>query len=80
MATKHVLVPHCAHSFTINVQPTFPTIAVSVLMEHVDRIVSVACGLAVVVKHTIQLVARRLCRIPGYGCHDFWTDRVTSDY
>jgi hypothetical protein len=78
MAPKHVLMPHLLHSFIINVQPTFPTVAVSVRVEHVDRIVSAVCGLAVVVKYPIQLVVSRL-RFPSNGCHDFWTDRATRD-
>ena len=54
MAPKHIIVPHRAHSFIVNVQPTFPTTAVSVWVKHVDHIVSAACGLAVVVKNTME--------------------------
>jgi hypothetical protein len=71
MAAKHVLVPRSAHSFIVNMQPSFPTTAVSVRVEDVDRIVPAACGIPVVVKHPIKLVARRLRRFPGNGCHDF---------
>jgi hypothetical protein len=79
MAPKHVLVPHRAHSFIVNVQPISSTAAVSVRVEHVDRIVSAACGLAVVVKHPIKLVVHRLRIFPGSGCHDFWNDRAAKD-
>ena len=58
IAPKHVLLPHCAHGFIVDVQPTLPTTTDFVLVEHIDSIVSVACGLSVVVKHTIQLVVR----------------------
>ena len=70
IAPKHVFVPHHAHSFIIDVQPTFPTTAVFVWVKHVDRIVSAACGLPVVIKHPIQLVVHRLRRCPGNGCRD----------
>jgi hypothetical protein len=41
MALKHVLMPHRAHIFIVNVQPRLPA-AVSVRVEHVDRIVPTA--------------------------------------
>jgi hypothetical protein len=40
-------------------------------LEHVDSIVSVACGLAVVVKHPMKFVVHRLRRFPRNGHHDF---------
>jgi hypothetical protein len=49
MAPKHVLVPHRANNFIVNVKPNFPATAVSVRVEHVDRIVPAARELAVVV-------------------------------
>jgi hypothetical protein len=51
-------------------QPSFLTTAVSVLVEHVDSIVSAAYRLAVVVKHPIQLVVYWLRRFPSNGCHN----------
>jgi hypothetical protein len=74
---KHILGPHSAHSFIVNVQPSFLT-TVSVWVEHIDRIVPGAWGLAVVVKHPIQHVVHRLRRFPGNGCHDFWTRGILS--
>jgi len=71
MDPKHVLVFHRAHSFIIDVQPSFPTTAVFVPVEHVDRTVPAACGLTVVVKHPMQLVVHRLRGFPGNGCDDF---------
>ena len=68
---ENVPVLHSAYSFIVNMQPSFPTTAVSVRVQHVDRIVSTACGLAVVVEHPIQLVVRRLHKFPRNGCHDF---------
>ena len=62
MLSKHDLVPNRTYSFIVNVQPNFFTTAVSVRVEHVDRIVPVACRLAVVVKHPIELVVHRLRR------------------
>jgi hypothetical protein len=56
MAPKHVLLPHRAHSFIVNVQPTFPTTAVPIRVEQVNRIMSAGRGLAVVVEHPIELV------------------------
>ena len=79
MLPKHLLVPHRAHSFIVNVQPSFPTTAVSVRVEHVDRIVPVACRLAAVVEHAIELVVHWLRRFPGNRRHDFWTDRAKRD-
>jgi hypothetical protein len=79
MASKDVLVPHRTHSFIVNVQPSFRIIAVSVRVEHIDRIVPAICRLAVVVKNPIQLVMHRFRRFPGNGCHDFWTDQATKD-
>jgi hypothetical protein len=49
MVPKHILVPDGAHGFIVNVQPNFPTIVISILMKHVDRIVPAACGLSVVI-------------------------------
>jgi hypothetical protein len=77
MAPKYVLFPHCAHSFIVNVQPNFLTTAVSVQVEHVDRIVPTASRLAVVVKYPIELVMHWLHRFPGKGRHDIWTDNAT---
>jgi hypothetical protein len=79
MAPEYILMPHHAHSFIVNVQPAFPTTAVSVRVEHVDSIVSAASGLAVVEKHAIQLVSRRLHRLPSNRCRDFWTDRAVRN-
>ena len=79
MASKQVLVPHHAYSSVVNSQPSFPTTAVSVWVEHVDRIVTAACGVAVVVKHRIKLVVRWPRRLPGNGRHDFWTNRAVKD-
>ena len=62
---------HSAHIFVVNVQPSFPTTAISFRVQHVDRIVFAASGLAMVVKHPIQLVVRWLHRFPGNRCHDF---------
>jgi hypothetical protein len=78
MASKHVLVPHCTYGFIVDVQPSFLTIAVSVLVEHVDRIVPGVCRLTVVVKYPTELVVYRLRRFPGNWCHDFWTDQATK--
>jgi hypothetical protein len=74
MPPKHFFVPHHAHSFIVNVQPSFPTIAAFIPVEDVDRIMSACCGLAVVVKHPIELVIRRLRRFFNNGRHDFRTD------
>jgi hypothetical protein len=71
MAPKHVLVPHRLHRFIINMQPTFPTTAVSVLVEYVDRIVPTTCGLAMVIEHPMELVVNWLRRFPGDRCHGF---------
>ena len=79
MIPKHILVLHRAHGFIIDVQPSFTAIAVSVPVEHVDRIVPAACGLAVVVKHPMKFIENRLRRFPRNGCHDFWTDQATRD-
>ena len=73
MAPKYVLVSHRTYSVIINMQPSF-----AALVEHVDGIVSAACGLAVVVKHPTELIVRRLRRFPRNGCHEFWTDRAMS--
>jgi hypothetical protein len=62
MRPKHVLVPHRPHSFVVDVQPSFPTTTVFILEEHIDRIISAARGLAVVVKHPMKLVTHRLRR------------------
>ena len=51
MTPKHVLVPDCAHSFIIEVQLSFPTVAVSIPVKHVDHIVPTARGLTTVVEH-----------------------------
>jgi hypothetical protein len=72
MPPKHFLMPHHAHSFIVNVQPSFSTTTAPVRVEHVDRIVPAACGLAAMVKHPIELVVHRLHRFPGNGCHGFW--------
>ena len=74
MRSKHVLMPHHPHSFIVNVQPTVPTTAVFIRVEHIDRIVPAARRLAVVVEHPIKLVASRLRRFPGNGCHGFCTE------
>ena len=73
MAPKHLLMLHRVHNF-INAQPRFTTTIVSFRVEHVDRIVPTAWGLAMVVKHPTKLVVRRL-RYLGTRCHDFWTDQ-----
>jgi hypothetical protein len=57
---EHVPMLHRAHCFIINVQPNFPCVAVSVLVENIHRIVPAACRLAVMVKHSIELVMRGL--------------------
>ena len=75
LSPKHVLVSHHAHSVVVNVQPNFCITAVSILVKNVDRIVSAACRLAVMIEYTMKLVLHRLRRFPGDGCHDFWTDR-----
>jgi hypothetical protein len=64
MSPEHVLLPHPAHSFIINVQPSFttPATAVFVRVYDVDRIVPAARRLAMVVKHPIELVAYPLRR------------------
>jgi hypothetical protein len=46
----------------------------------IDRIVPAVYRVAVVVKHPIQLVVHRLRGFPCNGCHDFWTDRDTTDF
>jgi len=79
MASKYVLVLHCDHTFIVNVEPSFLTTAASVRVEHVDGVAPAACGLAVVVKHSIQLVVHRLCRFPGNGCQDFWTNQAMKN-
>jgi hypothetical protein len=58
---KHVLVLHRALNLIVNVQPSFPTTTVFARVEHVDRIVSAARGLAVMVEYPIELVVRGLC-------------------
>ena len=77
-APKYVLLPHRAHSFIVNVQPTLPTTAISVRVEHVNTIVPAACKRAVVVKYPTEPIVRWLRRIPGNGSHDFWTDGTTG--
>ena len=79
MIPKHVLVPHCVHSFIVNVNPSFPATTVSVRVQHVDCIVPACCRLAMMVKYPIELVLHRFRRFPGNGCHDFWTDSATND-
>jgi hypothetical protein len=79
MAPKHVLVPHRGHSFIVNALPSFPNTAVSVRVEHVDRIVPADDGVAMMIKYPIELVVPWLSRFPGNGCHDFWTGRATRD-
>ena len=79
MGPKHVLVPHRAHSFIVNVQPSFRTTAVSVLVEHVNRIVPADDGVAMMVKYPIEPVVCWLRRFPKNGCHVFWTGRATRD-
>jgi hypothetical protein len=74
VASKHVLVSHCAYSFVVNVQPSFPAITASVRVEHVDTIVPIACGPAVMVKHPIKLVEHQLRGFPGNGCHHFYKE------
>ena len=59
------------------VQPSFPATAVLLRVENIDRIVPAPCRIALVVKHPIEPVWRRLCRISGSGSHDFWTERAT---
>jgi hypothetical protein len=71
-------VSHRAHTFIINVQPTFSITPVSILVKNVDRMVSTACGIAVVIKYPIKLVVHRLGRFPGGRYHDFWIDRDMS--
>jgi hypothetical protein len=82
MAPEHLFMLHYAHGLIINVQPSFPTIAVfiQVRVEHVDRIVPAACGLrvAVVVKHPTKLVVHWLRRFPDNGRHDFCADSATT--
>jgi hypothetical protein len=79
MAPEHVLVLHYANTFIVNVQPSFPAAAASVRVEHFNRIVPAACGLAVVVKHPIKLVVHRFYKFPGMWRHDFWTGGATRD-
>ena len=74
---KHVLVPHRAHRFIIDVQPGFAAAtatalraAISVRVQHIERIVPAACGHAMMVEHAIERVARRLCESSGSRCHD----------
>jgi hypothetical protein len=76
MDPKYVILPHRVHNFVVNVQPSFLTIGVSSRVEHVDRIVLAARGLAMVVKHPMELVVRRLRRSPCNRCHDFWIERA----
>jgi hypothetical protein len=78
VAPKYVLLPHRAQSFIVDAQPTIPTAAVFVRVEHVDRIVPAACRSTMVVKYPIQLVVYRLCGFPGIRYHDFWTDGDTG--
>jgi hypothetical protein len=79
LASKYIVVTQRAHNSVVNVQPSPLSIAVSVLVEYVDRIVPAACGFAVVVKHPIELVVHLLHRFPSNRCDDFWTDRATGD-
>ena len=67
MALEHLLVPRRAHSFIINVQPSFLTIVVSVPVEHVNRIAPAASGPVVVVKHSMELIVRWLRRFLNNG-------------
>jgi hypothetical protein len=80
MAPKHVLMPHRPHSFIVNVQPSFPSIALSVRVEHVDSIVSAVCRLAVVIKHSVQLVVRRLHGFSSNRYHDFWNNIERKEF
>jgi len=45
-----IIEAHLIHSFIVDVQPSFPA-TIPVRVEHVDCIVSAACGLAMVVEH-----------------------------
>jgi hypothetical protein len=74
MAPKHVLVPHRAHRFIIDVQASPSLLAPG---EHVDRKVPTTCGLAVVVKYPIELVLYRIHKFPDNRSHGFWTERAT---
>jgi hypothetical protein len=69
MPPKDVLVPCSTHSLVINVQPTFPTTALSVLVKNVDRIVPTTRP-TTMIEHPMELVVRRLHGFPGSGCHD----------
>jgi hypothetical protein len=60
MLPEHILMSHQAHCFIIDVQPTFPCVAVSVRVKNVDRIVPAACRFAVMIEHSIELVMRCL--------------------
>jgi hypothetical protein len=60
MLPENVLMPHRAHCFIIDVQPTFPFVPVSVRVQNIDRIVPAACRFAVMVEHSIELVMRWL--------------------
>ena len=51
MSPKHVLMPHHTHRFVVNVQPNHSIATACVRMEHVDCIMPVTCGCAVVVEH-----------------------------
>jgi hypothetical protein len=59
MAPKHIFVRHHIYNFIVNVQPSVPTTAVCVRVEQVDRIVSAVCGIAVVIKHSMELIVHR---------------------
>ena len=79
MATKHILMSYCTHCSIVDVQPSVPTTALSVRVEHVDSIVPTATGgLAAVVEHPIELVTWGLHRnrFSGHRCHGFWNDRA----
>jgi hypothetical protein len=73
MAPKYVIVPHRAHSFIVNMQPSSRTIDIFVRVEHIGCIVLAACGFAVAVKHPMKLVAHQLYKFPGprIGSRDF---------
>lgn len=53
--SSDVLVLYCAHSFIVNVQPSYPAIALSVWVGDFSGTVPSACGLAVV-KYPIERV------------------------
>jgi len=80
VSPENVLVLHHTHRLIIDVQPSFTTIittasraTVTVRVEHIERVVSAACGRAVVVEHTIEHVAGGLSGSSRSRCHDIYT-------